>query len=117
MRYIRRKDDPLKVIASGEVGLGGLGAFDTDIYEEIEGELPEGFIFETPKTLPQRLNDIFNAQAPEVRAQFGPLKASVKIFFDEGDTLAVLATINGAQVSEALQPVKDQMLALFEEGS
>lgn len=43
MRYIRRKDDPLKIKAYGYVGLGGLGTFDPTTYEEVEGELPEGW--------------------------------------------------------------------------
>jgi hypothetical protein len=50
MRYIRRKDDPLKVKSFGHVDIGGLGEFDPEIYEEVEGELPEEWEKETTFT-------------------------------------------------------------------
>lgn len=85
---------------------------DTHASQLWNGEAYEPYI--PIKPLAEKLNEIFQAQTPEVRAQFGPFKAAVKDFLEEDDTLAALATINGAQVSEELAPVKDQMLSLFE---
>lgn len=40
-RYIRSKTNPDEILAFGYVDAGGLGEFDTEHYEEIEGELPQ----------------------------------------------------------------------------
>lgn len=39
-RYIRSKTNPTEILAFGYVDAGGLGDFDSDQYEEVEGELP-----------------------------------------------------------------------------
>jgi hypothetical protein len=44
MLVVRQKDNHLKILKSGYVSSGGLGEFDSSIYEEIEiDELPEGW--------------------------------------------------------------------------
>lgn len=50
MQVVRRKDDHLKILKAGYVAPGGLGEFDTDIYEEVTLDaMPEGFTLETPQ--------------------------------------------------------------------
>lgn len=50
MQVVRRKDDHLKILKAGYVPQGGLGDFDTAIYEEVTlDSLPEGFSLETPQ--------------------------------------------------------------------
>lgn len=41
MRYIRKTDDPLKILSFGYVEAGGLGEVPPG-FEEVEGPLPEG---------------------------------------------------------------------------
>ena len=48
MRYIRRKDNHKVVRGYGEVPSGGLGEFDENFFEEVEGPIPEGVIFDIP---------------------------------------------------------------------
>ena len=55
----------------------------------------------------------FNALPVEVRAQFYPLKAAIKLALEQGDTLAALAIVQGAPVPPELQEQKDAMLSLF----
>ena len=39
-RYIRSKANPTEILAFGYVEPGGLGTFDADQFEEVEGDLP-----------------------------------------------------------------------------
>ncbi len=57
MRYIRRIDNHLTVKAFGYVEAGGLGSFAPDIYEETEGELPEGWSLEKEEPLNPTISD------------------------------------------------------------
>ncbi len=43
-RYIRSKINPSAILSFGYVAPGGLGEFDSNQYEEVEGELPEGWV-------------------------------------------------------------------------
>ena len=114
MRYIRRKDDPTVVKASGYVPPGGLGEFDEAVYEEIEGRPPEGYTTEPPeKSLPERLNEKFKTLPVDVRATFYTLKAAVKIALDEGDTDAAKRVIEMAPVTADLEAARDAMLQEF----
>lgn len=66
MRYIRRKDDPLQIKASGYVDSGGLGPFDPNLYEEVEGELPSGWQPEPlAKTPQEHIKEIFKRAIQE----------------------------------------------------
>jgi hypothetical protein len=49
MIYIRRKDNPLVIRSWGSAQAGGLGTYNTEIYEEVVAdELPEGWQIEAP---------------------------------------------------------------------
>lgn len=63
MRFIRSKQNPLIIKAFGCVGPGGLGEFDPQKYEEVEGALPEGYQIEVPLIdLWTRLNRIMTQE-------------------------------------------------------
>jgi hypothetical protein len=64
--------------------------------------------------LPNELDAVFNALPVLVRAQFFPLKASVKLAFEQGDTEAALEIIKIAQVPPELESSKASLLALFD---
>lgn len=113
MRYIRRKDNPAKVVAFGFVAPGGLGSFDPDVFEEVEGELPGNFEQEAPPSLTSSLNKAFMALPVEVRAQFYMVKAAVKAALESDDTEAAKQIITELNVDPSLQSVKTTMLGLF----
>lgn len=86
---------------------------------EIEGKYPL-YLAEQERLkrlveLPAELDALFNALPLEVRAQFYPLKAAVKLAFEQGDTLAALAIIQNTQVPPELEDEKASLLALFGE--
>lgn len=59
MRYIQRKDNG-QVKAFGYVEPGGLGEFDPDVYEEVEGALPKDYVIEPPPLpLKQQITEVF----------------------------------------------------------
>jgi hypothetical protein len=64
--------------------------------------------------LPTELDAVFNALPVSVRAQFFPLKASIKLAFEQGDTEAALEIIKIAQVPPELETAKSSLLALFD---
>lgn len=59
------------------------------------------------------LDAIFVVLPVEVRAQFYPLKAAIKLAIEVGDIEAAMAIIQGTPVPPDLQAVKDAMLASF----
>lgn len=65
--------------------------------------------------IPVQLDAVFNDLPLPVRAQFYPLKAAVKLAFEQGDTLAALAIIQNTQVPPELEGEKAALLALFGE--
>lgn len=113
MRYIRLKSDPLKVLSYGYVGPGGLGDFDPELYEEVEGDLPEGWELYEPPTLLKRMAALFDGLPGVARGAFLPLKASVwkELEAEEPDLEAAWHTINLAQVPPELATIKAALLA------
>ena len=113
MRYIRLKSNPNIVLASGYVGPGGLGEFDPELYEEVEGELPEGWQQYREPTLLDRLKEIFNSMDDDIRGVFLPSKTSVwlELGAEDPDMKAVEAHIRltplppGAEELEAVRAV------------
>lgn len=68
MRYIRRLDNPLKIRSFGWTKAGGLGEFDPTVYEEIEGNLPEGYEMEDIKSTKPTIEELY-AKLQEIQAQ------------------------------------------------
>ena len=66
-----------------------------------------------PLSLAERLDTVFMQLPPEVRGQFYPLKAAVKLALEQGDTLGALAIIQITSVPTDLQDAKDAMLSIF----
>ncbi len=64
--------------------------------------------------IPLALDATFTALPLGVRAQFYPLKAAIKLAFEQGDTEAALEIVKLAQVPPELQAAKDSLLALFD---
>lgn len=65
MLYISRKDNPLMVKAFGKVVSGGLGTFDTTIYEEVQGDLPEGWQQEKNLSPMEAIKEVFQRACVE----------------------------------------------------
>lgn len=113
MRYIRRKENHLMIKAFGFTSAGGLGDFDPQFYEEVEGELPHGFQMEVLDSLNTQLDNIFMNLSPEVRAIFYQQKAAVKIALESQDVEAAQLIIAGTDVPEELASVKQELLNIF----
>jgi hypothetical protein len=113
MRYIRRKENHLMIKAFGFTSAGGLGDFDTQVYEEVEGDLPQGFQMEVLDSLNAQLDDIFMNLPPEIRAVFYQQKAAVKIALESQDVEAAQLIILGTTVPEELESVKQELLSVF----
>lgn len=99
-------------------GLDWLDESPKPTLEEIEAKYPL-YLAEQERLrklteLPFELDAVFNALPAIVRAQFFPLKASVKLAFEQGDTEAALEIVKLAQVPPELQAAKDSLLALFD---
>lgn len=62
IRIIRSLQDPLLIKAYGYVGPGGLGEFDPSLWEEVEGELPDGYVMWSPKSLYDRCKALMDAE-------------------------------------------------------
>ena len=102
MRAIRLIDDNTKIIAFGEVGDGGLGDFDADIYEEVEIESIDGLTFEPPLPWGQLLFERFKALEPSKQAQAWPIIKQALDLFDLGLVEASQAVLSG--LSDELKP-------------
>lgn len=115
MRYIRQKDNPLFIKAYGFVDPGGLGQFDTELFEEAAGELPEGWqpALAQP-TLAQKLDTVFMGLPTEIRAQFYLQKAAVKMALDSNDVNAAQYMIENIEVSPSLLSVKIELISVFQ---
>lgn len=117
MFYIRRKDNPLWIKASGNtLAPGGLGEFDQNLYEEVEGPLPQGWQEEPRQlSLGERLQQVFMAQSTAVRAQFYLQQAAVKSALEQEDLAAARLLIESVSVPENLLNLKEQLLQCFPE--
>lgn len=83
MRYIKVKgSNPVQIVAAGNVSEGGLGSFDIDIFEEIEGELPSGWIkYEELPTLTG--TQLFEELLSAIRENWPSSGKSVSVFISE----------------------------------
>lgn len=112
MLYIRRKDNPLIIKSWGNVSPGGLGEFDSEIYEEVVADaLPVSWQAELPsKSLDVALQDIYKALPLALRAASA---SDIKI----AQTMIQLGDLEGAQeyleASDLDASVKASALALF----
>lgn len=112
MLYIRRKDNPLVVKAWGDAGLGGLGEFDTALYEEVlADELPEGWMLEEQeKPLDIRLQNAYKALPIASRIE-------AAIFVKNAQIMIQLEDIPGAQTylqeAELDSQIKNMLLDVF----
>lgn len=115
MRYIRLKSDPLKILASGYVGQGGLGEFDPDVYEEVEGELPEGYEKLNPVEPSKMAADAFLSLSPTEMMKPENLLPFVAGFIANAANRPDLipGIIQAAQVSPAAEDIKDQISDIY----
>lgn len=108
MRFIRRLDNPLIIKTWGFVGPGALGPFDANVYEEVVGELPDGYEMEAlPASLVQRLSAIFEGIPregidPAIRGHFRILQAAVSAALTavQPDEEAAQALIENAKMPD-----------------
>lgn len=110
MRYIRRIDNPLKILRSGYVASGGLGAFDEAVYEEVEGDLPEGWEPEVILSLEDRVKAAFSALDISLQIKFAAEIMQAAFFFERENLPMVAVVMAGAEQRLILpedQPVKD----------
>ena len=79
MRYLRRKDDHTIIKGFGYVKPGGLGEFDENVYEEIEGRPPKGYTMEkTPIEQPEMTIDEIVAKMQELQAMIAAMQKGAK---------------------------------------
>lgn len=118
--YIRRKDNPLKILAwAHTTAPGQVRTFESDIYEEVEGELPDGYSLEPkPKTADDLLNELGGVfQSADLSVQYAFLQpmAGVSAAAKGGNVPLMRYIIEQTDVPEELEPFKQSMLAVFEE--
>ena len=112
MLYIRKKDNPLMIKSWGNVEPGGLGEFDTELYEEVLADnLPPGWQSELPpKSLDVLLQELYRSLPIALRAVSA---ADIKI----AQIMIQLGDLEGAQEylesSDLEASVKAMCLALF----
>lgn len=118
MFYVRRKDDPSVILAWGHAEAGKYN-FDTAIYEEAEGELPEGYIAAQPlPPLIDRLKGIINAIPVEgipveVRAGVRALEGQVQNALAGGDEGLAIWLVENATIPAELEVYRTQLLGEF----
>lgn len=81
--------------------------------EEIDERQAEENAPPPPPPLNVRLDGIFNGLPVEIRAQFYPLKAAIKLALEQGDTEAAEAIIATAPVPSELEAVRQSLLQQF----
>lgn len=85
MRYIREIANPLNIARFGDVGPGGLGSFDTDIYEEIEGELPENWVLAREKPLIEKITALIRGNLTKsMELKIGPYMYNIRMYLEDG---------------------------------
>ena len=112
MLYIRKKDNPLLIKSWGNVEPGGLGEFDTELYEEVLADnLPDGWQTESPpKSLDVLLQELYRSLPIALRAlSAGDIKIA--------QTMLQLGDLEGAkeylESSDLDTSIKTMCLALF----
>lgn len=83
---------------------------DTEGFEWVEGEPPEGAQPYVEKGRADVLKEIFAALPASTRALFGPLKAAVRDAVEDDDWEVVKLIIETAPVPPDLEPVRKSML-------
>lgn len=110
-RYVRLKSDPLVILKSGYVGPGGLGAFDETLFEEVEGELPQGWQnYQPPAPLDQRIAAAFGQLPAEMQAKYADEVTKAAIFYQWQNLTMLSVVIAQAEAKLSLpdeQAVKD----------
>lgn len=103
-RYVCRKDDPLKIVAAGGVPAGGLGYWNPDIYQEVEGDLPEGYRFEFPGNLINQYDAIAKDLSVTARGKYyakRPLIETAHALGDWGFIEAIVEELDIPQEAKA----------------
>jgi hypothetical protein len=116
MFYVRRKDDPKRILAFGHAEPGRY-QFDLATYEEVEGELPQAYVLEEPpKPLLDRLTVILESIPRDgipvaVRAQVRQLQAAAREAIVGNDLEVARYLIASAAIPEALEGFRQALLA------
>lgn len=118
MFYVRRKDDPSVILAWGHAQSGKYN-FDSEIYEEVEGPLPEPYTVQQPRDpLIDRLKGIINAIPVEgipveVRAGVRALEGQVQNALAGGDEGLAIWLVENATIPAELEVYRTQLLGEF----
>jgi hypothetical protein len=117
MRYIRRKNNILIIKAFGMVGAGGLGTFDANLYEEIEGALPANFQLEPPalsgEDLLLQLRAQFRGLSVEQQYGFRQTMSEV-VAAAQGDNILLMRyIIQQVALPASMESLRVSLLAVF----
>lgn len=118
--YIRRKNNPLRILARAyTTAAGQVRDFDESIYEEVQGELPEGWEME-PKPKPasnylDELAELFQTLDLSIQYTFLQSMAGVTAAAQRNNIPLMKYILEQTEVSTEWSPIKDAMLAIFEE--
>lgn len=123
-RYVRRKDNPLRILQAG-FALSFKGTFDPEIYEEVMAALPENPQWEPslPTTPREKINFIFRQALmqkpdlvpPALQIDLLKLADTLDRAFELNLLEAVKAVINEPNLPAELEPYRDQMLSVIPE--
>lgn len=81
--------------------------------EEIAERQAEEALPPPPPPIAQQLDTVFDSLAPEIQADFSPLKAAVKLEIEQNHLDIAKLIIQRASVPPELEPVRTQMLSLL----
>jgi hypothetical protein len=117
MRYIRKKNDILKIKAFGMVPAGGLGSFDTATYEEVEGELPANWQLEIPQItgddLLLQLRSVFRSLSVTQQYNFRQTMSEV-VTAAQGDNIPLMRyIIEQVALPPEMESLRSALLATF----
>lgn len=117
MRIIRRKDNPLVIKSSGYVGPGGLGPFDSSVYEEVEvAALPNGWIQESIESKESQVKQaragmlaMYKNASVELRSMFSDVITKINALLDLEDFELALFFAQAVDVSAVPEgPLRDE---------
>lgn len=117
MHYIRRKDNTLMIKAFGMVAAGGLGTFDTSLYEEVEGELPTHWQLEAPplsgEELLVQLRALFRGLSVQEQYGFRQTMAEV-VSAAQGNNIPLMRyIIEQVTLPANMESLRASLLAVF----
>lgn len=81
--------------------------------EEIAQRQAEEALPKPPPSIAEQLEEVFRTLPVEVRAQFYPLKAGIKVALEERDLPMAKAIIQGATVPYELKGTQQSLLQVF----